>query len=489
MTEAGDEMSVVLMDDIVEKVRATCRRYQLLESKDKVIVAVSGGADSTAMLLALKELVPEYNLQLYVAHLNHMMRGDQAEADANWVRELSARLGVPFFRRDIDVPALIEERGLTVEQAGRVARYRFYEELAQELGANKVAVGQTRDDQAETVLLHLIRGAGLAGIAGIRPRRSAAHCWIIRPLLEVTRRETEAYSAFFGLTPRHDPYNIDPAYLRNRIRYQLLPWLRDEANPNIKEVLAQSAAIWQEEDDYLTQVTDQIYQQAVELTDAGVLVDCEQLRRLPLALKRRVLRQAFAQIAGDERNLDFEHTESLLTLAAAPVGKVLNLPRDVWAERTYKEIRLTIGKHVRESIPAFCYPLTVPGVTVVPELGLNVYTAIGQEPVTDSSDSIVAAGILDYHESGCKLYARNRRPGDWFYPQGVGGRKKLSDFFIDCKIPRHERDKVLLITSPKDIVWVAGLRVDDRFIVKAKTKETLFIQVKRPIRKGEEGDC
>ncbi len=130
-------------------------------------------------------------------------------------------------------------------------------------------------------------------------------------MLEVTRRETEAYSAFFGLTPRHDPCNIDPAYLRNRIRYQLLPWLRDEANPNIKEVLAQSAAIWQEEDDYLTQVTDQIYQQAVELTDAGgVLVDCEQLRRLPLALKRRVLRQAFAQIAGGMNVTWISNTQS-----------------------------------------------------------------------------------------------------------------------------------------------------------------------------------
>ncbi|HKM38889.1 MAG TPA: tRNA lysidine(34) synthetase TilS, partial [bacterium] len=258
-----------MLNLFVDKVRDTCRRYRLLESGDRVIVAVSGGADSVSMLLALKRLAGEYELELFVAHLNHLMRGAEAEADANWVKKLSERLKVPFYRRDTDVPALIEKDGLTVEQAGRVARYDFYRDLALELGANKVAVGQTQDDQAETVLLHLIRGAGLTGIAGIRPKRRTSYGWVIRPLLQVTRRETEACSATFDLIPRHDPYNVDPAYLRNRIRYRLLPWLRDEANPNIKQILAQSAAIWQEEDRYLQWAAKQAYQQVAQTTAAG----------------------------------------------------------------------------------------------------------------------------------------------------------------------------------------------------------------------------
>lgn len=476
------------MNDFAGKVRSTCDRYELLAPKDKVIVAVSGGADSTALLLALTELAPEYELQLYVAHLNHLMRGEQAEADAKWVEKLSARLGVPFFRRDTDVPALIEECGLTVEQAGRVARYRFYRELARELGATKVAVGQTRDDQAETVLLHLIRGSGLAGIAGIRPLRPGASGWVIRPLLEVTRRETEAYTASFDLVPRHDPYNVDQAYLRNRIRYRLLPWLRGHANPNIKETLAQSAAIWQAEDEYLAEVTAQACQRTVKVAGSEIRVDCAGLSELPLAIKRRVVRRAFAETAGDDRNLSFEHTEALLALTAVPVGNALHLPQGVRAERTYDKIVLTLGPPAREPVAAFCYQVTVPGVTAIPELGLNVHTAVDREPLC--KDPLVAAGVFDYNEAGCNLCIRNRREGDWFYPQGAGGKKKLSEFLIDRKIPRHERDKILLLTNLTDVVWVAGLRVDARFIVGAKTEKKLFVQIRRPnLGQGEEGDC
>jgi tRNA(Ile)-lysidine synthase len=469
------------MTDFVNKVRATCERYGLLASGDKVIIAVSGGADSTALLLALHALAPKYDVQLYVAHLNHMMRGEQAVADANWVKELSARLGVPFFRRDTDVPALIRDKNLTVEQAGRVARYEFFEDLAGELGANKVAVGQTQDDQAETVLLHLLRGAGLSGIAGVRPIRSASYGWVIRPLLEVTRRETEACTASFGLVPRHDPYNVDLDYFRNRIRYQLLPWLKQQANPNIKAILAQSAAIWQQEDDLLSTLTKEAYSKVVEQTGSEVKIDCSALGKLPLALQRRLLRQAFAAVVGDERNLTFDHTEDLLSLVAMPVGRQLDLPKGVRAKRTYDHVVLSVGELSEGAVTEFCYRLLVPGETYIKELGLTVRTATGKPPLDFVSGSLVAEGYFDYNETGPTLYVRNRRQGDWFYPQGVGGRKKLSDFFIDSKIPRHKRDRVLIITNASnDVVWVAGLRVDARFIIRAGTERKLFIQVLKP---------
>lgn len=472
--ESGD-----IVSGFIEKVAATCQRHNLLGAGDKVVVAVSGGADSTSLLLALHKITQTVKVQLYVAHLNHMMRGEQAEADANWVKDLSARLNVPFFRRDTDVPALIRGGGLTVEQAGRIARYDFFTDLATELGANKVAVGQTQDDQAETVLLHLFRGAGLPGICGVRPIRTAPYGFLIRPLLEVTRRETEAFTAANGLVARHDPYNVDLDYFRNKIRYQLLPWIKEEANPKIKAVLSQSASIWQQEDDLLTVMTDEAYQKMVEDRGNKVTIDGQQLALLPLALQRRLIRKAFATIAGDERNLTFDHTADLLSMAATmAVGKRLDLPRSIVAERTYDGIVLTTGFVPKRPVPNFRYPLLIPGETFVKEAGVTVHTSFCEQSPEKLPSLPVASGFVDYNNTGPLLFVRNRRPGDRFFPQGIGGQKKLSDFFIDAKIPRSKRDRVLLITNTDDdIVLVAGLRTDARFVVDNQTHNTLYIYV------------
>lgn len=464
---------------VLAKVRQTIARYDLFSCGEHVIVAVSGGPDSTALLLALAALAPEYGLKLTVAHLNHMFRGADAEADARWVADLARRLNVPFAREDTDVPELIRRTGMTVEQAGRVARYRFYERLAREIGATKVAVGQTRDDQAETVLLHLLRGAGLTGIAGIRPKRRAPYGWVVRPLLEVSRAETEAYCAAAGLTPRHDPYNDDLAYLRNRIRKELLPWLETHANVRVKEVLAQSAAIWQEEEDYLAAAAQAAYRETATEGGRRVELVAGRLLSLPLALRRRVVRLAFAAlVGGDVRDLGFEHTEALLALSTSRVGQVLDLPRGVRAERLYRGIALTRWEHP-ESVPPFCYRLAVPGVTFIPELGYTVHVVLATEDTDTGSlpGYLVARADFDYNETGSELWARNRRPGDKFCPSGLNGHKKLSDFFIDEKVPRLERDRVLLITTAQDIIWLVGLRTDSRFAVSPGTTKRITIEV------------
>ncbi|BCV23406.1 tRNA lysidine(34) synthetase TilS [Gelria sp. Kuro-4] len=478
------------MATLVTKVRQAIERYGLFAQGERVIVAVSGGPDSTALLLALAALAPEYGLSLIVAHLNHMFRGAQAEADARWVEELARRLGVPFAREDADVPALIRQSGMTVEQAGREARYRFYERLARRTGATKVAVGQTLDDQAETVLLHLVRGAGLTGIAGIRPLRRAPYGYVVRPLLWVTRAETEAYCAAHGLKPRHDPYNDDPHYLRNRIRRAFLPWLAEEANPRIKEVLAQSAAIWQEEEDYLQAAAAAAYRKAACAQRDGVGLKAEELEALPPALRRRVLRLAYAAVSpAGVKDLGFTHTEALLDLAGGGAGRVLDLPHGVRAERHPDYLRLTRVPPAA-AVPPFSYPLVVPGVTIIPELDYAVHTFFADDGDRASSApvSLVASAVFDYNEAGPRLFARNWRRGDWFCPRGLGGRKKLSDFFIDAKIPRSERSRILLIATARDIIWVAGLREDARFVAGPGTARRIHIEVHRTDSGTKEGD-
>ncbi|MDK2784674.1 MAG: tRNA(Ile)-lysidine synthase [Bacillota bacterium] len=459
------------MTAFLDKVRQTVEEHGLFDRGDRVIVAVSGGPDSTALLLALAALSPEYNLHLTVAHLNHMFRGAEAETDARWVEELASRLDLPFVREDADVPALIRSTGLTVEQAGRVARYEFYERVARAVGATRVAVGQTLDDQAETVLLHLLRGAGLTGIAGIRPKRPAPYGYVVRPLLNVTRAETEAYCAAAGLTPRHDPYNDDLHYLRNRIRHRLLPWLAANINPRIKELLAQAAAIWQAEDDYLADCARTAYREVVRQEKEAVALAGERLAALPLALRRRVVRLAFAALSDEEaRDLAFEHTQALLELAAGS-GRALDLPHGVHAERVGAEL-----------------VLTRPGTTLIPELGWAVHVIIEGKPAPYPSGSLVASADFDYNEAGHQLFARNWRAGDWFCPRGLKGRKKLSDFFIDAKVPRPKRGRTLIITAGDDIIWVVGMREDGRYVAGPGTTSKVRIEV-RQTSLAQEGDA
>ncbi|MGI6605162.1 MAG: tRNA lysidine(34) synthetase TilS [bacterium] len=467
---------------MLSKVRRTIERYDLFSPGDLVVVAVSGGPDSTALLLALAALAPELQVRLVVGHVNHMFRGAEAEADAEWVAGLAGELGIPFFREDANVPALIRRTGMTVEQAGREARYRFYARLARQTGATKVAVGQTRDDQAETVLMHLVRGAGLTGIAAIRPKRKVDYGWVVRPLLEVTRSETEAYCAAAGLTPRHDPYNDNPAYLRNRIRHQLLPWLKANANGNIKAALAQAADIWQVEDDYLAAATEAAYRGTALRKGAAVELSVSKLAEQPLALRRRLVRLAFSQVAatfGDTRDLGYEHTECVLALMAKTAGTSVDLPRGVSAERLYSSIRLA-RRVKKEKVVSFSYELAVPGTTLIPELGYVVITwlAEDQRPAEPTGD-LVAQALFDYDRTGPDLYARIRRPGDWFYPSGLGGRKKLSDYFIDEKIPRHERERTLIIGTAQAVVWVVGRRTDERFVITGDTKNKIAVEVRR----------
>lgn len=475
------------MTTLLDKVRQTVKEHGLFDPGDRVVVAVSGGPDSTALLLALAALSPEYDLKLTVAHLNHMFRGEEAEADARWVEDLASRLNLPFVREDTDVPALIRSTGLTVEQAGRVARYEFYERVARAVGATRVAVGQTLDDQAETVLLHLLRGAGLTGIAGIRPKRPVPYGYVVRPLLNVTRAETEAYCAAAGLTPRRDPYNDDLAYLRNRIRHRLLPWLAANINPRIKELLAQAAAIWQAEDDYLADCARTAYREMVREKKKAVALAGERLAALPLALRRRVVRLAFAAVSGEEaRDLDFEHTQALLELAARN-GRALDLPHGVRAERVGADLVLTRRKE-RETIASFGYPLTVPGVTVIPELGWAVHVIIEGKPAPYPAGSLVASADFDYNEAGPQLFARNWRAGDWFCPRGLRGRKKLSDFFIDAKVPRFERGRILIIATPNDVMWVVGMREDARYVAGPGTSKRVRIEIRR-MSLAQEGDA
>ena len=298
---------------MLESALKTISRYNMLPSGARVAVAVSGGPDSVCLLHLLCELAPQFHLTLSVAHFNHKLRGDASDSDERFVAELATSLGLAFHRADADLRAA----GGNLEQAGRRGRRDFFTELIREGVADRVALGHTRDDQAETVLFRLLRGSGLAGLAGIYPLTEGG---LIRPLIDVTRAEVIEYLRGRGLAWREDATNRDPRFARNRIRHDLLPQLRREWNPRLNEALAHLADLAQEEERWWSAEMDRLAADALTGRNSGVEMRASMLVAAPRAAARRLVRQAIAQAKGDLRRIEYEHVESILELAAKREG-------------------------------------------------------------------------------------------------------------------------------------------------------------------------
>ncbi|MCG0239179.1 MAG: tRNA lysidine(34) synthetase TilS [Firmicutes bacterium] len=458
---------------MLEQVRQTLRRYGMVQPGDRVLVAVSGGPDSTALALALARLAPEWGFSLHLFHLHHGLRGEAADEDARWVEALAASLGLPCTIRRVDVRALAQAEGKGLEAAGRQARYQELARLAGEVGANRVATGHTRDDQAETVLLRLLRGTGPGGLAGIRPVRplgppAPPGTTVIRPLLEVSRRETEAFCAAAGIVPRWDATNLTPDFTRNRVRHELLPLLR-QFNPAIVDRLAELAEVAREEDDHLAAATAEAAAAwGCRLGEEEASLPLAALRQLPIALGRRLIRLA---AAGFGVCLPFRHVEALLRGAREGKG-CWDLPGGLTAavgpealilrRRTPGGTPADPGPDAKGGPLPQPVPLAVPGETEVPELGVSFRAewvdAPGGGPAAPDSVDLAPERLPG------PLAVRTWRPGDRIYPVGMSGSKKLQDLFVDSKVPRARRSRIPLVVAGDAVVWVVGLRVDRRFL-------------------------
>jgi tRNA(Ile)-lysidine synthase len=475
------------VDPFVAKVRAATEEYGLLAPGDGVVIGVSGGPDSLALLLALKELSADYRLQLTVAHLDHGLRGTAAEADAAFVGQLSTRLGLPIVLGKADVPALAEARGLGPEEAAREARYAFLAQVAEDRHARKVAVGHTQNDQAETVLIRLIRGTGTDGLAGMAAARPLGTAILIRPLLEVTREETEGYCRRLGLVPREDATNHDSAYVRNRVRSRLLPILIGEFNPSVVAGLADLARRMGDESRLLQSIAGEAFRRvAAEDELAGVRLDLKGLLAEPPAIGRRLVRHA-VRLVGEGSGPAAERVEAALDLALrGRTGGVVQLGAGCRAVRESDSLTILPSAGPRSAFEPLSLP--VPGRADLVDLGLAI-TAEVRPPVAFPGGAGVGPGeaYLDADaalgRSSGGLLVRPRRAGDAFHPQGAPGRRKLKDFLIDRKVSRREREAIPIVVradDPQVILWVAGHRLDEAFTVTSKTRRLLHLKLFRP---------
>ncbi len=458
--------------------RSTPVLFLPLPSPARILVAVSGGADSMALLHALQAQAGERGWQLTVAHLNHGIRGLAADEDARFVQHAATQLGLPCVVGRARVPALARRRGISIEMAAREARYAFLVRTARRVKAEMMVTAHTADDQTETLLLKLVRGAGRAGLSGIPAETTVQGLRLVRPLLEVPRGDILAYLRREKIAWREDESNADPVYLRNRVRHGLIPLLERDFNPRIRETLARTRRILSAEEDWLEELAGQV----LKACQAGKVLSCRLLQAYPVAARRRVIRKWLIQQKVPESCLDFETTEKLMGLCARIGGsKTLLLGSGVAVRRTYD--RLSIIQDALRGPVHFRVQLRVPGVTVLPEQGWRIVARLAPGLIKERA---VHPGGLPARASlglaGGKapvLWVRSWRAGDKMIPFGMKGTKKIQDILVDAKLPQSERRGIPLFESSGKIVWLPGYRIAASWAVKDPKAQNLQLSLEK----------
>lgn len=454
---------------MIEKVLRTIEKYNMIEKDDKIVMGISGGPDSLCMLDVLFNLKGKFNLKLYVVHVNHMIRGEDAKKDAAFVEKLCKDLDLPFFLFEENVPYLAKKMGLSEEQAGRYVRYKAFEETLKKVGGNKIAVAHNKNDVAETVLLNILRGTGLRGLIGIKPVNGN----IIRPLIEIERREIEKYLKDKNLHPRIDHTNYEDLYTRNKIRLKVIPYIEEVFKIDLVENLSRMAAILLEEDDYLEAKCEEVFNQICEINGEEIKVDVDALKSQHTAIKRRLVKRMYLYVKGETDGLEYGHVEDVLNLLDKPTSSKIDLPFEIEALKMYNN--LVIRKKKTKEKVKFKEVLKIPGVTTIEGIGKFKAYVVDISQVDDFNKGEYIK-FFDYDKIKGEIVVKSREDGDRFSPLGMRGTKKLKEFFIDEKIPREERDYIPLVAIGKEIVWVVGYRMSEKFKVDKNTSKVLVIE-------------
>lgn len=440
-----------------------------------MLVGVSGGPDSVCLLDILARLASRHNNRIVICHYNHHLRGEDSDADARFVTALADKYCFDAEVRSGDVRKYAREQKLSLEDAARVMRYDFFRDVAHELGIHKLALAHTADDQIETILLRFLRGAGLRGLAAMQSERKMRGLILVRPLLDFWKREVIAYVKEQKLEYRTDLSNFDAAFTRNRIRLELIPLLESEFNPNIRQLLHQTAEIVADDDRYLDELARVAYEQCLQ----GEALRIPQMILFDIALQRRIIRHWLAQLTVPIVP-SFDQVDSICALTGRLTGGFgsVSLPSGKLVCRDYEMLR--ISDPLVHELLEIHHPVQIPGETSVPELGLQVKAEVIEtnSPLALSAAHEQGVEYFDLEELGEAIAVRNWRAGDRYHPIGLNGTKKLHDIFVDEKVSAQRRHRVpLLVNEDGQICWVVGYRIAEEFKLKPNTRRVLRVRV------------
>ena len=466
---------MALHRDLVDKVVATIKKYSMLSGGERVLVGLSGGPDSVCLLSILHSLGERFTSEISAIYVDHGLRPSETGKEIEFCSNLCERLNIPFRTKAINVKSYAQDQKMNMQEAARQLRYRTFDETSGELGANRIALGHTADDQAETLLMRLFRGSGPTGLSGIPPVRRN----IIRPLIGTRRGEIEKFLGDKKIEYIIDSSNLKESYLRNRIRLSLVPMLK-EYNPDIIETLSKTAAIFRDEEKYFEIIVTKALMKLISRkTDSRIELFLSPLEVMDEAIMRRLLRRAIDDTKG-LRGISFIHIEDIIDLIkTGDSGDRIYLPKGIRVIKEYATLILTSEPPVTLGT----YSLTVPGEVILKEAGILIKSSVVTESELQTTkrdkDRWTYSGVFDADKLASPLVVRPRKEGDFFYPAGFGRKKKLQDFFVDEKVPRDERDRVPLVISGNDIIWVVGYRGDERFKVGEGTEKVVRFEVKK----------
>ncbi|AKN33023.1 PP-loop domain protein [Clostridium carboxidivorans P7] len=459
---------------MIETVLKTINRYRMFNKGDKVIVAVSGGPDSMSLLHILYSLRKQLNIELCAAHVNHCLRGNESDKDEEYVKEFCEKLNIEFRSKSVDINKIMKMQNISCESAGRNARYDFFNDLKKELNAQKIAIAHNANDQAETILMRIMRGTGLEGLVGIKAVRDNI---FVRPLIDVTRHEIEEYCCKENINPRIDKTNLETIYSRNKVRLELIPYIQENFNKDIIKVLNRLSDTIKIDNEYLETVAKEKFKKYCDIQGEKVIISKEAFLENE-AIITRIIRKALYEVTGNLNNFEKIHIYDIINIQSRSTGKNIDLPNHVVVSNKYGDIYIL--KKVKENKEVRKEEYIIhSGNNYVKEYDLRVITRIidPKEKVNFKSNNLIK--YFDYDKFEKKITIRHRKEGDKFIPLGMGGSKKLKDFFMDEKVAKDQRDYIPIICFDDKIAWIVGYRVSELFKVDENTKNILEIKIER----------